>query len=94
MLAVRFVAMMRIDLSVAKLLRGAEHTVAGIADHDVDPTEVRDSAIDDRPQRLGVADVEHLDAEQVGVLLAEVGDRLRVCERCRRRSRRGRAAAR
>ena len=59
-----------VDLVVGEFLGGAEDAVAGVADHDVDPPEVGDGALDDGPQGRGVADVEHLDAKQVGVLLA------------------------
>jgi hypothetical protein len=63
------------NLLVGEFLGGAEHAVARVADQDIDPPEVGDGTLDDRPQCLGVADVEHLDAKEFGELLAKIGDR-------------------
>ena len=67
MLAVRFVARIAVDLVVAEFLGGTEDSETGVADQNIDAPEIGDGAFDDGPQGGGVADVEHLDPEQVGV---------------------------
>ena len=70
-----------VDLVVAEFLGGTEDSETGVADQNIDAPEIGDGAFDDGPQGGGVADVEHFDPEQVGVLLAEVGDRARSADR-------------
>ena len=55
-----------LDLFVGEFLGGAEDAVSGVADRDVDPAEVGDSALHDVSQGGGIADVEHFDSEEVG----------------------------
>ena len=70
-----------VDLVVAEFLGGTEDSETGVADQNIDAPEIGDGAFDDGPQGGGVAHVEHFDPEQVGVLLAEVGDRARSADR-------------
>ena len=77
-----------LDLLVGQFLSGAEDAVSGVADGDVDPPEVGDRAVNDGAQRRGVADVEHLGAEPVGMRFGEVLRRSSVCAPCPRPARR------
>lgn len=71
----------RVDLLVGEFLGCAEHAVASIADHDVDSAETADGVLHDGPQRRGVAHIEHLDRQPVGMCLHEVGDAVGPADR-------------